>query len=501
MQTSSLNSILYPAFQATPIATAIYNTSITPSHLPWNTYNYCNAPHVNADNYSLSHPSDSSVTSLAFVVMIMRHHKRTPDNLYPSEGSLNPHGGWDCSDVWTHSYAGPEVPYVYTQTSTLADHPFAERMWAGTCDAGQMTRAGLEDAVRHGQDFWGVYHSKLGFLEHVSPEEIYIRTSNEARTHHVAGAMLYGMDPNTAGRHWPVHTQPANIDSLVPSYVCPAAGNLRAAIQATPEWKDHLVRYESLQRRLDETLGTSGMKDWNSWYDHFFDSFTARTCHGHPLPCNTSGACITPEDAETVFAIGDWECKWVHEAKYPIPRFDTLYIFNAAPQAHEYVQLTFGVFFAELVHTFQSLPSLWQWNGSPMSHVASGTEDDIRSGSAIVSNPSTKRNASSASGADTASKHKVHMYVGHDGSMVRLAAGLGLGRTTGSLRWPAMGSEIIMEVWLATTADDSDRPFVRVLHEGSPVSPPLDWIPLDEFVRLLEHIVPHDLRGACMEVD
>ncbi|KAI6138267.1 hypothetical protein BKA82DRAFT_4240389 [Pisolithus tinctorius] len=37
------------------------------------------------------------------------------------------------------------------------------------------------------------------------------------------------------------------------------------------------------------------------------------------------------------------------------------------------------------------------------------------------------------------------MHVGHDGSMVRLAAGLGLGRANG-LRWPAMSSEIVMEV-------------------------------------------------------
>ncbi|KAG6328496.1 hypothetical protein ID866_10593 [Astraeus odoratus] len=578
MQASSLNSIPYPALQATAIATAIYNTSTTPSHLPWDTYNYCNAPHVNADHYSFPHPSDFSVTSLAFVVMIMRHHKRTPDNLYPSEGSLNPHGGWDCSDVLTHSYAGPEVPYIYTQTSTPADHPFAERMWAGMwhvlspphgrrqcgwSGSGCTRICRVAHAIRSFQDFWGVYHSKLGFLEDVSPEEIYVRTSNEARTHHVAGAMLYGMDPDTAGRHWPVHTQPANIDSLVPSYVCPAAGNLRAAIEAMPEWKDHLVRYESLQRRLDATLGTSGMEDWNSWCacfpfltflrtlatrmhgmrclctyllihfplpsyrvfilitlfhitdDHFFDSFTSRTCHGHPLPCNTSGVCITPQDADTVFAIGDWEYKWVHEAESSILRFDTRYIFNAAPQAHEYVQLTFGVFFAELVHTFQSLPSLWHWNGGPISHVASGTEDCVRRGSAIFSNPSMKRNASNASGAETASKHKVHMTGAWSDNWVSPVAGYGKRDYYGGEHQSPrvmylfvafdyicfMLHSGVATVWLATTADDNDQPFVRVLHEGSPVPPPLDWIPLDEFVRLLEHIVPHDLKGACMEVE
>lgn len=43
--------------------------------------------------------------------------------------------------------------------------------------------------------------------------------------------------------------------------------------------------------------------------DHFFDTFSSRTCHGHPLPCNASGVCVSQEDADTVFALGDWEYK------------------------------------------------------------------------------------------------------------------------------------------------------------------------------------------------
>ncbi|OBZ74386.1 hypothetical protein A0H81_05637 [Grifola frondosa] len=30
----------------------VYNSSNTPTYLPWNTYNYCNAPHVNHEHYS-----------------------------------------------------------------------------------------------------------------------------------------------------------------------------------------------------------------------------------------------------------------------------------------------------------------------------------------------------------------------------------------------------------------------------------------------------------------
>ena len=42
-------------------------------------------------------------------------------------------------------------------------------------------------------------------------------------------------------------------------------------------------------------------------------------------------------------------------------------------------------------------------------------------------------------------RYKLRFYVAHDGSMVRLAALLGFGRN-GPLRWPALGSEIVMEV-------------------------------------------------------
>jgi hypothetical protein len=42
-------------------------------------------------------------------------------------------------------------------------------------------------------------------------------------------------------------------------------------------------------------------------------------------------------------------------------------------------------------------------------------------------------------------RYKLRFYIGHDGTMIRLASGLGLGKNA-PLRWPAMGSEIVMEV-------------------------------------------------------
>ena len=50
----------------------IYNSSITPKQLPFNTYNYCNAPHVNAAHYQ---PPDNVDAVLKHVTIVMRHHK------------------------------------------------------------------------------------------------------------------------------------------------------------------------------------------------------------------------------------------------------------------------------------------------------------------------------------------------------------------------------------------------------------------------------------------
>ena len=51
----------------------VYDSSITPANLPWNTYNYCNAPHVNARHYS--RPANASHAKLVYMNAVIRHHK------------------------------------------------------------------------------------------------------------------------------------------------------------------------------------------------------------------------------------------------------------------------------------------------------------------------------------------------------------------------------------------------------------------------------------------
>lgn len=95
--------------------------------------------------------------------------------------------------------------------------------------------------------------------------------------------------------------------------------------------------------------------------------------------------------------------------------------------------------------------------------------------------------------------------------MIRLASLLGLGKVA-PLRWPAMGSEIVMEVgrsrirgsaksylaYIQVWQSAGEDYFVRVIHEGTPVST-LAWVPLDDFIDLLESQIPPNIYNACME--
>ncbi|KAL6303379.1 phosphoglycerate mutase-like protein [Sparassis latifolia] len=410
----------------------IYDSSVTPTDLPWNTYNYCNAPHVNSKHYST--PTEAEDASLVYLNVVMRHHKRTPDNLYPNENELNS-VPWNCWNMRQYSYGGG-TPRVYHETESPPWHPFLRQIWNGTCDQGQLTQEGLEDAIRHGRDIWSVYADRLHFLDSVNEDDILFRTSTETRTFQVVGGLLTGMDATMAGKSFPVTTQPSPIDSIPPKYPCPRANSIRDAFQSVPAWTDHFAQNADLKTRLDAVLGTAGLSSWSSWYDHYFDTFTSRTCHGHPLPCNAKGECVSAEDAARVFALGDFEYN---------------YIWNTAENATTYAQLTFGVFMLELAQNF--------------ARFRAGEES-----------------------------HKLIFYVGHDGTMIRLASLLGLGKIS-PLRWPALGSEIVMEVWRTVLGNL----FVRIMHEGTPVSG-MEWIPLDSFIDALELQVADDLFELCVDV-
>ena len=54
-----------------------------------------------------------------------------------------------------------------------------------------------------------------------------------------------------------------------------------------------------------------------------------------------------------------------------------------------------------------------------------------------------------------------------------------------------MSERLLLQVW-----DVTKSRFVRVLHEGSPVKG-LEWVPLDDFLDLLQSQIPENIFAAC----
>lgn len=155
--------------------------------------------------------------------------------------------------------------------------------------------------------------------------------------------------------------------------------------------------------------------------DHFFDVLTARTCHGHPLPCNSAGTCVSEADAASVFAIGDFEYECVAIPSVCPCCVDwwaaviCSYIWHAAQNASNYTSLTFGKNVPAPRRLSIHLILRSETPGTFFAELAVALEEPT---------------------------HRLALYVGHDSTLVRLLAGIG----AVPLRWPSFGSEVVFEV-------------------------------------------------------
>ncbi|KAI0282952.1 hypothetical protein BC826DRAFT_1109478 [Russula brevipes] len=115
-----------------------------------NTYNFCNAPHVNATHYELPPNITATRGQLVHVSVVMCHRKRTLNNLAPSERTLNPPMGRTHIDVVQHVRSRRRSDCARRHDATMpSNHPFACTIWSGSCDARQLCSSGLSSS-QHG---------------------------------------------------------------------------------------------------------------------------------------------------------------------------------------------------------------------------------------------------------------------------------------------------------------------------------------------------------------
>jgi len=159
--------------------------------------------------------------------------------------------------------------------------------------------------ILHGlyQDLRTVYGSILHILPAYPDESVYIRTSGDL-TDQVASGLVAGLWNGNVSKY-ATHAEPSQIDGLAPSYTCAYAKELQSEAQSLEAWYQHLNASLPLQQKLDSILNTTDDSAWHVSWDHFYDSFSARLCNGHPLPCQygNKNNCVSMEMADGAFRV------------------------------------------------------------------------------------------------------------------------------------------------------------------------------------------------------
>lgn len=346
-------------------------------------YNFCNMPHVRKTEYQV--PKGE----LVYVEVIHRHHKRTPyaSNVFPKEDIA-----LSCDSV-TNFYYGESGTNSSARVgwNSYVDetNPFATQYgFNGSCQFPQISEGGLTDSHQHGADLYENYHN-LGLLpESYDPEAVRFFATNNVITSQVAGAVISGIYPELTNHKVPVSVQREDSDYLEPKYSCNGADQTKKYILALDPWQQHLLKSQSLFAALDAISGVNpDNKGWHISWDHYFDNLAHRQCHGLPLPCSLENSenCISQEQAQQVFRLGDFEYHFQY---------------RAAPQSTIYLVARYGIFVSKLQQHLQ----------------------------------------------DAAAKTSKVVYrhnIAHDGSIAPLLGILQIDE----LRWPGMGAEVVFELW------------------------------------------------------
>ncbi|KAJ7043142.1 phosphoglycerate mutase-like protein [Mycena alexandri] len=423
-------------------APGIFNSSTTPDK-NYGEYNWCNMPHVRTREYKTL----SKEYTLEYVEIIQRHHKRTP---YASNTFFKEDITWSCTGEGPVAYGkGPsgvssDVTEIQWQAFEDSQNPWTTTVGPGfvgtTCQLPQITSEGIVDSHTHGSDLRSVYASRLGLGQTLNPAAVQIRVTNNVITSQVAGGLLRGLFPGTDNAA--VLIQSSTFDSLEPTYSCPRANSLfNAYTSGSGNWTTHLTDAAPLYAKLDSVSGTANpdTAGWHTSFDHYYDNLSAKLCHGKTLPCsvNSSSLCVTQDEADTVFRLGNWEYS---------------YYFRDAPDSAEYSALHYGAWFLEL-----------------KAHLE-----------AVVTGQG---------------KVKYFHNIAHDGSVSPVLGFLQIA----NMVWPGMGSEVVFELYKKQNSYFlrvlwGGQPMVTSTLMGT-----LDLIPVETMFNYIDSMIGSsaDLLAGC----
>ncbi|KAJ3079986.1 hypothetical protein HK102_003388, partial [Quaeritorhiza haematococci] len=284
----------------------------------------------------------------------------------------------------------------------------------------------------------------LGFLPREWEEavgEMYVRSTDVWRTQLSAISYLTGFYPqsSTSNQKINIYTYPKPVESLIPNWeMCPRGSQLESTAFQTAAWKNHQAALLPLKKQIDPIIGL----DSTSWtqIDRYFDTFRARHCTGHHLPCKKGDhtQCVTEEMVKQIEDAAQWETVFLHKE------------WNKAMELNK---LKIGAWFTEM-----------------KSNMVDALEGNL-------------------------GKKYMH-YSAHDSSV---SAALGA-LMADDLRWPPYASSLIFELWKR----HDGTPFVRIIYNGAYLpSSVCDFsnCPLDKFLHFLDHGDGKSIDGIAYGVD
>lgn len=400
-------------------------------------YLYCSMPHPQTSYYKEPKPVQNGTVSanLTGLLYVQRHQKRTAYHIFPNGEATK----YNCDNGKPYLYFAPNgvdapepVP-VYAQTYADSQNPLLRTFTNSSCQFPQLTIGGYKDGVQHGEELRKLYGDKY----HVIPNEpssdsVYLRSSTAALTQQSASGVLRGLWPKL-NKPVVLEQQSDSVDTHEPS--CDRVDTLESAAQKASPWIKHMNATQDLRKKLESVLLTN-TSEWRSDWDHYNDNFQARLCNGYDLPCalDNDKNCVSREEANKVFAAGDWEYNY-----YWVERENVT----------EAIQLTSGLFISDLISKVKDIAS------------------------------------------DNSELKYAHFFM-HDGDLGPLAGSLGIK----TLRWPGMASNIAVELWKTSKGEDYVRVLysgstIRSKHAD------MEWLPLQDFLRIWGKYVPSNFVEQC----
>ncbi|KAJ1829595.1 hypothetical protein LPJ56_000244 [Coemansia sp. RSA 2599] len=420
-------------------------------------YSYCNPRYPTSQTYSAVPDAQ-----LQFVQTIVRHGDRTPVHLIPNDENT-----WTCDgieeDIYLHAAGEPEknntgsFQQVIEIPSWNKKFGFANQVWRGTCESGQLTDHGKLQHRTLGAHLRSIYVDKLGFLSKTlnRTSEVYARTTYIWRTKNSAESLLgslwpdRGLSPSAA---IPIHTYPSQIETMYGnSNACPKIKSIVADITSSDSYQGFLKEQGPLMARLAGIFGvdSKGDSDWRDTWDGYFDILNARQCHGMELPCShTPGSgkeaapkCATADDAKQTSKNSHYEIA----LKY-----------RDHPLSQNLTRLVIG--------------SLWGTLKEQLEDHIAGKAGDL----------------------------KFALYSGHDSTIIPLLGSLRASNR--NMLWPPYASNLVFELWKKS---DGNR-VIRVIYNGQvlKLQDENQWCdlgacPIDTFFSHVDDFIPTDISAQC----